>query len=308
MQIATIIMNSNHKKISGIQSFTTFTHAKTINRYVQIQTDILALTSCATASFSKYKGVGRIKRYEIYSEQVPDSFNGFRIAFASDFHYESRFDAKRLHGAIRALQAADADVLLLGGDYRGREGGDMEELFSALAQVKTRFGTYAVMGNHERGESDTLVRRAMAHTGVRLLEHKTDTLWKGNEYILICGIRNPFDLKRNGVSPTLALRAEDFVVMLVHTPDYVEDTDVSNTDLALAGHTHGGQVSLFHRWSPAHFSKYGNRFLTGLKHNSQGIPLIITNGLGTSRKDIRLFTPSEVVVVELKQQFPKPSK
>lgn len=277
-------------------------------KLIWIITACLALTSCATASFSKYKGVGRIKRYEIYSEQVPDSFNGFRIAFASDFHYESRFDAKRLHGAIRALQAADADVLLLGGDYRGRAGGDMEELFSALAQVKTRFGTYAVMGNHERGESDTLVRRAMAHTGVRLLEHKTDTLWKGNEYILICGIRNPFDLKRNGVSPTLALRAEDFVVMLVHTPDYVEDTDVSNTDLALAGHTHGGQVSLFRRWSPAHFSKYGNRFLTGLKHNSQGIPLIITNGLGTSRKDIRLFTPSEVVVVELKQQFPKPSK
>ena len=271
---------------------------------ILIITACLALTSCATASFSKYKGVGRIKRYEIYSEQVPDSFNGFRIAFASDFHYESRFDAKRLHGAIRALQAANADVLLLGGDYRGREGGDMEELFSALAQVKTRFGTYAVMGNHERGESDTLVRQAMAHTGVRLLEHKTDTLWKGNEYILICGIRNPFDLKRNGVSPTLALHAEDFVVMLVHTPDYVEDTDVSNTDLALAGHTHGGQVSLFRRWSPAHFSKYGNRFLTGLKHNSQGIPLIITNGLGTSRKDIRLFTPSEVVVVELKNAAP----
>ena len=133
-------------------------------KLIWIITACLALTSCATASFSKYKGVGRIKRYEIYSEQVPDSFNGFRIAFASDFHYESRFDAKRLHGAIRALQAADADVLLLGGDYRGRAGGDMEELFSALAQVKTRFGTYAVMGNHERGESDTLVRRAMAHT------------------------------------------------------------------------------------------------------------------------------------------------
>lgn len=94
----------------------------------------------------------------------------------------------------------------------------MEELFTALARVKTPYGTYAVMGNHEQGESDSLVRRAMAHTGVRLLEHQTDTLRKGNEYILLCGIRNPFDLKRNGISPTLSLRAEDFVVMLVHTP------------------------------------------------------------------------------------------
>ena len=200
------------------------------------------LSSCATASFSKYKGVGRVKRYDFYSAQLPDSFDGFRVAFASDFHFESRFTARR----------------------------------QALKTVETPCGTYAVMGNHERGAADSLARKAMRETGVRLLEHRVDTLWRGKEYILLCGIRNPFDLKQNGVSPTLALREEDFVLMLVHTPDYVEDVDVSHTDLALAGHTHGGQVSLFRRWTPAHFSKYGNRFLTGLKHNRAGIPVIIT--------------------------------
>ena len=87
--------------------------------------------------------------------------------------------------------------------------------------------------------------------------------------------------------------------MLTHTPDYFEDVDVSNTDLALAGHTHGGQVSLFHKYAFAHFSKYGNRFLTGLKYNSKGIPVIISNGIGTSLKDIRLFTPSEIVQIVL---------
>lgn len=257
------------------------------------------LSSCATASFSHYKGVGRIKQYDFYSEQLPDSFDGFRVAFASDFHYESRFTSKRLPGAIRALQSLDADVLLLGGDYRGRNGGDVDELFRALEQVRTPYGTYAVMGNHERGEADRMVREAMQYTGVHLLEHRVDTLRKGDAYILLCGIRNPFDLKTNGVSPTLKLNPEDFVLMLTHTPDYVEDVDVSNTDLALAGHTHGGQVSLFKKWTPAHFSKYGNRFLTGLRHNSRGIPVIITNGLGTSRRDIRLFTPSEVVLIVL---------
>lgn len=258
------------------------------------------LSSCATASFSKYKGVGRIRQYDIYNNQLPESFNGFRIAFATDFHYESRFTAKRLPNLVRALQSVDADVLVLGGDYRGREGGNVEELFKALQQISTPYGTYAVMGNHERGEADSLARKAMKDCGVKLLEHRVDTLWKGNQFIEICGIRNPFDLKRNGISPTLTLKPEDFVVMVTHTPDYVEDVDVSNTDLALAGHTHGGQVSLFKRWTPAgNFSKYGNRFLTGLKHNSQGIPVIISNGLGTSRKDVRLFTPSEVVLIVL---------
>ena len=69
-------------------------------------------TSCATASLSKYRGVGRVKQYDFYSYDVPSAFDGFRIGFASDFHYESRFTRKRLDNAIRALQSLNADVLL----------------------------------------------------------------------------------------------------------------------------------------------------------------------------------------------------
>lgn len=264
----------------------------------------MVLASCATASLSHYKGVGRVKRYDIYSQQLPDSFDGFRVAFATDFHYESRFNRKRLKGLLAALQSTHADVLLLGGDYRGRNGGNVDELFHTLQQVVTPYGTYAVMGNHERGENDSLVRKAMRETGVQLLEHRVDTLWKGNSFIEIAGVRNPFDLQQNGISPTLSLDDGDFVLLLTHTPDYTADVSIRNTDLALAGHTHGGQVSLFKRWTPARFSKYGHRFLTGLKHNNEGIPVIISNGLGTSRKDIRLFTPSEVVLVVLHKQRP----
>lgn len=260
---------------------------------------IVLLSSCATASFSKYHGIGRIKKYMIYSEQLPDSFDGFRIAFASDFHYESRFNRKRLPGLLKALQATEADVLLLGGDYRGRNGGNLTELFDLLHTFRPPYGTYGVMGNHENNTNYEIVKEEMKRTGIHLLEHEVDTLWKENEYILLCGIRNPFDLKQNGVSPTLNLHPDDYVIMLVHTPDYAEDTDISNTDLVLAGHTHGGQVSFFKRYTPAHFSKYGTRFMTGLKHNSAGIPVIITNGIGTSRKDIRLFTPSEIVLITL---------
>ena len=259
------------------------------------------LSSCATATFSKYKGIGRVKIYHFVSEDLPPAFDGFKIAFATDFHYESRFNRERLPALVEAVRSVSPDVLLLGGDYRGREGGDVGELFRALEKVDAPFGTYAVMGNHERGENDSLVRVAMKETGVKLLEHVADTITRNGERIIVVGIRNPFDLSRNGVSPTLSLKPEDFVIMITHTPDYVEDVDISNTDLALAGHTHGGQVSLFNKWSPAKFSKYGNRFLTGMKHNSAGIPVIISNGIGTSRKDVRLFTPSEIVLVILEK-------
>ena len=87
-------------------------------------------------------------------------------------------------------------------------------------------------------------------------------------------MRNPFDLKQNGKSPTLDLSPEDFVILLVHTPDYVEDVSVANTDLALAGHTHGGQVRIF-GYAPIIPSHYGSRFLTGLKYNTANIPKAI---------------------------------
>ena len=112
-------------------------------------------------------------------------------------------------------------------------------------------------------------------------------------------MRNPFDLKKNGDSPSQHFPADDFILLLTHTPDYAEDTDVSNANLVLAGHTHGGQVSLFKKYSPVKHSIYGNRFLTGRKENSAGVPIIITNGLGTSRMNVRLFTPREVVLVVL---------
>lgn len=118
---------------------------------------------------------------------------------------------------------------------------------------------------------------------------------KDGQHIIISGVRNPFDLKKNGDSPSQHFPADDFILLLTHTPDYAEDTDVSNANLVLAGHTHGGQVSLFKKYSPVKHSIYGNRFLTGRKENSAGVPIIITNGLGTSRMNVRLFTPSEVV-------------
>ena len=100
------------------------------------------------------------------------------------------------------------------------------------------------------------------------------------------------------VSPTLALSPNDFVILLVHTPDYVEDVSVANTDIALAGHTHGGQVRVF-GYAPIQNSHYGTRFLTGLAYNSTKMPLIVTNGIGTSQMPVRIGAPAEIIMITL---------
>lgn len=251
----------------------------------------------STESTSGYSGVDRVVKYDFTHRDVPEAFEGFRIAFISDLHYKSLLKEKGLNDLVRLLIAQKADVLLMGGDYQ--EGCEyVEPLFSALSRVKTPMGTYGVMGNNDYERCHDDIVRTMEHYGMRVLEHKVDTLRKDGQQIIIAGVRNPFDLASNGVSPTLALSPRDFVILLVHTPDYIEDVSVANTDLALAGHTHGGQVRIF-GVAPILNSHYGNRFLTGLAYNTAKIPLIVTNGIGTSQMPIRIGAPAEIIMITL---------
>ena len=255
------------------------------------------ITSSATKLSSAYAGIDRVVNYDFTHRDVPEAFEGFRIAFISDLHYKSLFKEQGLNSLVDLLIAQKADVLLMGGDYQ--EGCEyVEPLFAALSRVKTPMGTYGVMGNNDYERCHDDIVRTMEHYGMRVLEHKVDTLRKDGQQILIAGVRNPFDLARNGVSPSLALSPKDFVILLVHTPDYIEDVSIANTDLALAGHTHGGQVRIF-GVAPILPSHYGNRFVTGLAYNSAKIPLIVTNGIGTSQVPIRIGAPAEIVMITL---------
>lgn len=248
---------------------------------------------------SEYSGIDRVVEYDFTHRDVPAAFEGFRIAFISDLHYKSLLKEKGLNNLVKLLIDQKPDVLLMGGDYQ--EGCEhVEPLFAALANVKTPMGTFGVMGNNDYERCHDEIINTMKHYGMRALEHEVDTLRKDGQQIIIAGVRNPFDLKQNGVSPTLALSPQDFVVLLVHTPDYVEDVSVANADLALAGHTHGGQVRVF-GYAPIQNSHYGTRFLTGLAYNSNQLPLIVTNGIGTSQMDIRIGAPAEIIMITLHQ-------
>ena len=168
-----------------------------------------------------------------------------------------------------------------------------------IDEVHIPYGVAGVLGNNDYERCTEDIRKSMAEYGMHLLEHQNDTVRKDDAFIIISGVRNPFDLKRNGVSPSNTLHDDDFVILLTHTPDYVEEADVRYADLALAGHTHGGQVSFLRIWTPETGSHYGTKLLTGKKTSSKGLPVIITNGLGTSRIKMRMCAPSEIVEIVL---------
>lgn len=254
----------------------------------------LMFASCASLSGS---GVGRLKRYEIKSERLPAQFNGCTIAFISDVHYPSKFNRKRLAKVMRKLRTLEPQMLLLGGDYV-TSNSFIDELFDSIASIKTNYGTYAVLGNHEFSRAE-LIKEAMRSRGISLLGDEAHAI-TNEKTIYIAGVANPFKVDSLTVSPTETVADSCFTILLVHTPDYAQMVG-ARADVVLSGHTHGGQVSLFGLYTPVKNSRYGSRFLRGLNKTDDAVPVITTNGIGTSRRKVRFCVPSEIVIVTLRR-------
>lgn len=249
-------------------------------------------TECA------HPGIRRVRTYDISSADIPNAFEGFRILFVADTHYPSLFTDETLR-SLRAIQdEVAADMMLLGGDYQ-ESCDSVAPLFSTMMRTPPPYGTFAVLGNNDLERCTDIIKDAMREHGITLVEDTAIQIVKGHSHITIAGVHNDFSLHEMGASPTLQLPPSEFVILLTHTPDYAEDQDISNADLTLAGHTHGGQVTLLGAFAPQTASHYGQRFLKGLNYNTAGQPVITTTGIGTSRRAIRLFAPSEVIVLTL---------
>lgn len=254
---------------------------------------VLLFTSCATLSRN---GVGRVKYYTIESERLPKEFNGFTFAFLSDTHYPSKFTRKRLGRLVRKLRESQPQMVLLGGDYVTSDE-YANELFDSISSVKTPHGIYAVLGNHEFSRT-SLIKERMEQYGIYLLDDKHVNINNGASYIAVAGVHNPFKVDENYLYKTNSLSDSLFTILLSHTPDYAEDTDVQ-ADIVLSGHTHGGQVSLFGLYTPVTNSRYETRFNRGLNYTDASVPVITTTGVGTSRRKVRFCVPSEIVFVRL---------
>ena len=255
---------------------------------------LFLVSSCASLSPS---GVGRVKEYTVAGEDIPPAFDGYRIAFVSDLHYPSLFSSKRLSKMVSSLNEINPDVLFLGGDYV-TDNDSIDVLFSSLSAVQPVDGIYAVLGNHERRNS-SLISSSMQHNGIVLLYDDVLELCHGGDTVFVVGVGDSFVVDTLAPGPDARFATESFVVMLAHTPDYAERTQTT-ADLVLSGHTHGGQVSLLGFYTPVKNTMYGTRFLRGRNTASSGATVITTNGVGTSRKKVRFWVPSEIVVITLK--------
>jgi hypothetical protein len=183
----------------------------------------------------------KIRRHDIRSPQLPDSFDGFTILHLSDLHADMNGGAMRR--LIELLPTVSYDLCVLTGDYRGKTHGPYQGAIDGLAQVRAHLQgpIYGVMGNH-----DTIrMVPALEEIGIRMLLNESEAIERGGEHIHLVGIDDAHYYRVDNIEKAASnVPAAEFSILLSHTPEIYRQAAHAGFQVLLSGHTHGGQICL----------------------------------------------------------------
>jgi len=226
------------------------------------------------------------------------SASELRIAFAADFHAGPTTHAHQLDRAFEAIETSGADLILLGGDFVGHRPRDVVRLAPGLRRLRARAGVFAVLGNHDNNTDPVLVSEVLGDCGVRLLVNESVTLPEPFASTRLVGL----DDHGTGAPDASAVPRDPGLasILLVHQPSGVLDARGLRLDLALAGHTHGGQIALPNGFSPVTPSGALSRtYLAGEYALPEGGTLFVSRGVGASTVPMRWNCPADLLLVSL---------
>ncbi len=237
------------------------------------------------------------KEITIESSQIPSEFDGKRIVFLTDIHYGPFFSKERVDSLVNQTNELKPDMILLGGDYVTSDSSAVGPVFSSLSKLKAPLGVYGVLGNND---PENVSIHAMQNAGITYIGNNGVWIGTNSSRIRVGGVADMDTDVPNQLPILQDVTPEDFVILVTHKPDYFPKVSKSRVDLVLAGHTHGGQITLFGLYAPFIKSQYEQEHLSGVTKLGNDT-MIISNGIGMVWAPVRFFAPPQIIVVTLKR-------
>lgn len=245
--------------------------------------------------------------------------NGLKIIQLSDMHLAGFYHHRNLlQKVMEKVNTYEPDLILNTGDfvsYGWREFGRNDTI---LLKAKSRYGNFAVMGNHDfgtyhpdftvadRDNNVLIMNNLITSSGYKVLNDEYIVVNVGDARIGIVGIitmgRYP-DIIHGDIEKALSgLDSVDLKILLSHDPNHwaKEVRGKTDIDITLSGHTHGMQMGILtkiFRWSPA---EYFYPHWNGLY--SEGAQFQYVNrGLGVLSIPFRIWMPPEITIITIEQ-------
>ncbi|HWS70569.1 MAG TPA: metallophosphoesterase, partial [Thermoanaerobaculia bacterium] len=238
-------------------------------------------------------------RHELFLDDLPEEFDGYRIAFLTDTHVAS-FMRGRFYDAIaEQVRAFDPDLVLLGGDFvsftrhiplMGKE---------LAPSCIGRDGTFAILGNHDYWAGAKEVQSTLESIGVQFLTNRHVAVRRGNARINLLGID---EIYRGEPDVDAAFEHVDparVTIGVSHHPDVIDLLDGRRLDLLVCGHTHGGQIRFPFFGAIVVPSKHEQRYAAGFRRE-RNVLMYVSRGIG-SIPPLRILCRPEVATFTLRR-------
>ena len=256
----------------------------------------------------------KVNEYSVTVNKSCGSDKHLKAVLVADLHMGYAIGVDHITNMVEKINQQNADIVIIAGDifdnsYDGMD--DPEGIKAQLKSIKSKYGVYAVYGNHDSDEK-ILMGFTFDWGGKQLHSEKMTNFMKDCNIKLINDesvlINDEFYLvgrrdtdkpgTEDGTRAEISELTKDLdktkpIFVLSHEPDELQKTADAGADIDFSGHTHDGQlfpgnltIGLF--WeNPCGMIKKDNMYS------------IVTSGVGVYGTFMRVGTDAEICSVDI---------
>lgn len=259
----------------------------------------------------------RTTEYEITINKDGGNFKEMTIAMFGDPQFGYNIGEYHLKQAVDIINKNDVDIVCVVGDIFDNQYSAIknpDKLIDLFNQIKSKYGMYAVLGNHDVEEpilcgftfNDDDIKNKLASKEMLDFIRKSGMVLLYDENVIINNSVNLYgraDQERPNLGNITRKESGDLfkevdvskpIMVLDHEPREYDELEKSGVDLMMAGHTHDGQLL------PTKIATdiiWENPYGLWVKN---AFHAITTSGLGLFGPNMRVGTIAEVCIIHLK--------
>jgi len=183
----------------------------------------------------------RTSKYQIEVPGKSSHLKHLKIAFAADFHLQEGTNIHFVERFVKKIGDIDPDLMVFGGDIveGDNENENMKVFEKLLSEIKTKYGVFGVLGNHEYyagQDKESFFDKA----GIKVL---CDTIVLIDNSFNLGGRYDSHFRIRKTISDLMKLVKDSLPMILIdHRPTEIDQVSKTTVDIQLSGHTHDGQL------------------------------------------------------------------
>lgn len=260
-----------------------------------------------------------VRIVEYKKDNLVPSLENFKIAFISDIQADHYTDEGRLSYYIEKVNSLNPDLILIAGDLITNGPKYIELSAREVGKLKAKYGIYSCVGDHDNwayrndyARSLSEVKSALNYNGIEMIDNDIRTINADSAEIAITFITATYveDVPKVILDSLSTNNNGNFKIFLTHQPqpELIEAARKNNFNLFLAGHTHGGQITLvfpFIQLTPTMIeTKYirGDFWFDDPENVGASMLMIINRGLGMSLAPLRYNSTPEITLITLSKK------